>query len=130
MVLEDKHTFVGNVAFTFTKGRKSVTFTVQARLEVVRKTVGTNEQPLETWEAKASRKIIASAGFDTRHFEETYATFPCQLDMRADVEDWLRSFESLLLSAKFLEGTRKTFVRKLRAQKGTYVKGRIWEERI
>lgn len=127
---EDRRVFVGNVAFTFTRGPKSVTFTVQARMEVERQTTGTTENPLETWQATASRKIIASAGFETHHFDDASLTFPCELDMRADIEAWYRALSDLLFSEEFLQSVRKDFKRKLRAQKGSFERGQIWEERV
>lgn len=120
--------FVGNVAFTFTKGSKSVTFTVQARMEIKRQTTGTAENPLETWQMTGSRIIIATAGFETRYFDDPPLTFPCQMDMRAGAEDWYAALEKILLSQVFLERTRKYFAKKFKAR-GSFKRGRIWEER-
>lgn len=127
---KDKRVFLGNVAFTFVNGPKSVTFTLQARMEVVRKSTGTEEAPLEDWEMTGSHNIIASSGFETRQFsDDEPVVVPCRLDRRAGAESWHAALEKYLLSDKYLNRWRKHLAKKLRA-KGSFERGLIWEERI
>jgi len=51
------------------------------------------------------------------------------MDMRAGTEDWCAAFKKLIFSQKFLEKVRKDFVRKLKAKRGSFKVGQIWEER-
>src|SRR5919202_4812090 len=122
---KDRRVFVGNVAFTLTNGPKSVTFTVQARMEVQRQIRGTTENPLETWQATASRKIIATAGFDTRDYENENSpmTFPCRLDMRADTEAWYKMLRDIVLQDKYLQGILRIIKRRLRAKQASFERG-------
>ena len=127
---KDKRVFVGNVAFTFVNGPKSVTFTLQARMEIVRKSTGTPEAPLEDWQMTGSRSVIATSGFETRLFsDDEPIVAPCQMHRLADTKDWCAGLETLLLSDKYLKKWRKYLAKKLKA-KGSFERGQVWEERI
>ncbi len=69
--------------------------------------------------AKDRRVLVGNTAF----------TFPCEMDMRAGTEDWCAAFKKLIFSQKFLEKVRKDFVRKLKAKRGSFKVGQIWEER-
>jgi hypothetical protein len=126
---KDRRVITGNVAFTFTNGPKSATFTLQTKMELRRLTTGTPAQPLEEWEMTVSRTFIASKGFETRIFDEDKPrTFPYQIDMRADTEDWCAALKKLILSPSLLEKMRKQYTRRLKAKRGSYKIGDVWEE--
>ncbi len=127
---KDRRVFVGNVAFTFTRGLKSVTFTLQARLEIERQIAGTTASPRETWQATASRRIVATSGFETREFADEPLVFPCHADMRAGTEVWHAALVKMLLHEDYLKALQKRYRRKLRAKQASFQRGQIWEETV